>query len=78
MKPYIYSIQFVSEKDDFNMIFDRGIMFANSFSEVIKELEKERISHNDSIIDLYITAMEKSIIHINEETYDKLINGENI
>lgn len=78
MKPYIYSIQFVSEKDDFNMMFDRGIMFANSFSDVIKELEKERFSRNDSIIDLYITAMDKPIIHINEETYDKLINGETI
>jgi hypothetical protein len=76
MKAYIYSVQYVSSQNGYETAFDRGIMFAKSFTDVIKEVENEKLSNNDSIIDLYATATDKPLIHITEETYDKLINGE--
>ncbi len=78
MKLYIYSVQFVSEETNYEIAVDRGFLMANSYMEAVKEIETERKQKNESIIDLYIIANDKSILHISEETYDKLLNGDMI
>lgn len=50
-------------------------MFAASYSDAVKTLEKKHIN-DKKIIDMYIAAADKEPIMLTEESYNKLLDGE--
>lgn len=75
MEPFIFSIQYLSDKSEYDIKAERGIMFAASYSDAVKTLEKKHIN-DKKIIDMYIAAADKEPIMLTEESYNKLLDGE--
>lgn len=75
MKPYVFSVQY-TEANGIDVVIDRGIMFGESYSAVVTEIEKRKLNKKASIIDLYVVSIDKEIIHLSEEAYEKVLNGD--
>lgn len=75
MKPYVFAIQYISS-DNPEVVVDRGIMFGESYSDIVKDLELRKTVSGATIIDIYMVAIDKEVIHLSEESYEKLLDGD--
>lgn len=75
MKPYVFAIQYINS-DNPEVVVDRGIMFGESYSDIVKDLELRKVTSGAAIIDIYVVAIEKEVIHLSEESYEKLLDGD--
>lgn len=68
--PVVYSVQTIDESEAMPTT-KRGIMFASSYSEAVKKIEK----NNSIIVDLYLTSVECDDIELSEDAYNNLLDG---
>ena len=73
MIPVLYSLQCVTDRG--NSSAERGIMFAEKYSDAVNQLEKK---FGNKIIELYLTSMDGESIVLSEEAYKKVLNGKPI
>lgn len=67
MIPVLYSVQ-TDEKNK------KGIIFANSYTDAVKKIEKEF----GFIVDLYLTSVSGEEIELTDEAYNKIIEGSSL
>lgn len=75
MKPYVFAIQY-TKSPSLDVLIERGITFGNTYTDVIKDVENKKLKNGETIIDIYIVALEGKTINLSEESYDKLLDGE--
>lgn len=68
--PIVYSIQSIDEKEAIP-VSKRGLIFANSYSEAVKKIEKSA----GIIVDMYLTSVDGESIELSEEAYNNLLDG---
>lgn len=77
MKPYVFAVQY-SKSVSLDVLVDRGIVFGNSYTDVVKEIENQKNKSGDIIVDIYVVALENKTISLSEESYEKLLDGETL
>lgn len=64
MIPIIYSLQDENKTK-------KGIIFANSYAEAVKRIEK----NTNSIIDIYLTSINGEDIELSDTAYNNILDG---
>ena len=64
MLPIVYSVQDADKSR-------KGIVFANSYSEAVKKIEK----NSSFIIDIYLTSVSGEDIELSEDAYNNILDG---
>lgn len=77
MKPYVFSVQY-TKSPSLDVLIDRGVTFGNAYTDVVKDIENKKLKSGETIIDIYVTALESKTISLSEESYDKLLDGETL
>lgn len=77
MKPYVFAVQY-TKSPSLDVLIDRGITFGNAYTDIVKDIENKKVKNGETIIDVYVVALEGKTINLSEESYDKLLDGETI
>lgn len=77
LRPYVFAIQH-SKSVSLDVTIDRGIIFGNAYTDVVKELENKKIKEGDTIIDIYVVALDGKVINLSEDSYERLLDGETL
>lgn len=77
MKPYVFAVQY-TKSPSLDVLMDRGVTFGNAYTDVVKDIENKKLKNGETIIDIYVTALESKTISLSEESYDKLLDGETL
>lgn len=71
--PIVYSVQSIDETNAVP-ITKRGLIFASSYSEAVKKIEKS----TGIIVDMYLTSVDCESIELSEDAYNNLLDGREI